>query len=358
MSGIEKFMRLAISMAEQGIGKTAPNPSVGAVIVKDNVIISAARTSDGGRPHAEFNAINGIARDFLKGADMYVTLEPCAHHGKTPPCAELIASSGIGRVFIGSLDKNPLVNGGGIAILEASNIKVYKGFLKEECDKLNQPFFNMLEKHHPQVTVKIACSMDGKIALENGLSRWITSEKSREFGHLMRAKSDAILIGGNTAIVDDPMLDCRIEGLESSSPIRIVYDPSLKISPESRLVQSANKIPLWVFTQDKKSLDKIEKLEGYGVKILQANDVEAAIKSIAELGIMRLLCEGGAWLNTELIQKQMADYVYIFKSAKFLGDDSKSAISKLGLTEIVDNLYKPFNSMQLDDDVLIMLKKS
>ncbi|MDG1437580.1 MAG: bifunctional diaminohydroxyphosphoribosylaminopyrimidine deaminase/5-amino-6-(5-phosphoribosylamino)uracil reductase RibD, partial [Emcibacteraceae bacterium] len=240
------YMKMALDLSRRGLGHVAPNPSVGCVLVKDGHIIGRGWTGQGGRPHAEVYALNsaGVAH----GATAYVSLEPCAHFGKTPPCAETLVNADITKIFIATGDPDPRVSGKGIAILEDAGIEVCEGLLKEDADLINKGFFQVISENKPLVTIKLATSKDGKIAKKHGEQTWVTGSKARMRGHLYRANHDAIMVGINTVLVDDPSLDCRIFGLENRSPIRVVLDSELRLPLESKVCDTSIQ-PTWVMTQ-------------------------------------------------------------------------------------------------------------
>ena len=244
----EQYMRRAIELAKRGMGYTSPNPMVGAVIVKDGRIIGEGWHERYGELHAERNALKHC-KESPQGADMYVTLEPCCHHGKQPPCVEAVIEAGIKRVYVGSDDPNPLVAGGGIKILKEHGIEVVTQVLKDECDRLNEVFFYFIQTRRPYVAMKYAMTMDGKIATYSGLSKWITGEKAREHVQNLRHRYKAIMAGIGTVLADDPLLTCRIEG--GVNPIRIICDTHLKPPPESQIVNTAKEVPTIVAVSER-----------------------------------------------------------------------------------------------------------
>ncbi|MBM3617883.1 MAG: bifunctional diaminohydroxyphosphoribosylaminopyrimidine deaminase/5-amino-6-(5-phosphoribosylamino)uracil reductase RibD [Alphaproteobacteria bacterium] len=313
------FMRHALSLAAQGLGRTWPNPTVGCVIVKNGQVLAAARTADGGRPHAETQALSGID---AKGATAYVTLEPCAHVSLTPACAFELAKAGISRVVIACPDPDSRTAGKGVDILKSAGIEVVENVCLEEAQALNAGFFRRVETGLPLLAIKTATSLDGFIADAEGRSQWITGEAARHHGHMLRAQHDAIITGIGTVLADDPALTCRVKGLEKYSPVRVVFDNGLRLSLESQLVKTAQHIPVWVVTssEDKAKIAKLEKL-GVVVKHLPAHDghvdAEATLRWLASEGITRALAEGGAALNTHLLP--YAQRIYWFRAPILLG---------------------------------------
>jgi diaminohydroxyphosphoribosylaminopyrimidine deaminase/5-amino-6-(5-phosphoribosylamino)uracil reductase len=348
----EKYMKIAISMAKRAEGITSDNPNVGAVIVKNGKIISSAHTAQGGRPHAETIAIHN-AIESVRGATIYVTLEPCSHQGKTPPCVDAIISSGIKRVVIGSTDINPLVSGEGISKLEKAGIEVVKGVLSNETDKINAAFFKRIKTKKPFITLKIAASLDGKIANKNGKPAAITNKFSRKYAHYLRYRNDGILVGVNTILNDNPLLNCRMEGLEDFSPARFVLDSLLRTPKNSNLIETANKIPTYILSDSlEKNLGeakiiKIEKLET-GLNLNQA------LEEIAKCGVNRLLVEGGGKVARSFLDENLVDRVEWFISPKTLG---VSAIPALGTKFNFHTNFDLTERKYFDEDTLLIFEK-
>lgn len=316
----QEWMRRAIKLAKQGTGAVDPNPLVGAVIVKDGEIIGEGYHKKFGELHAERNAL-ADCRTSPKGAALFVTLEPCCHYGKTPPCTEAILEAGIQKVYIGSRDPNPKVAGKGAALLRQAGIEVTEDFLREECDALNAPFFHYITKKRPYVAMKYAMTADGKIAAVTGASQWITNEESRHHVHLLRRKYQSIMTGIGTVLADDPMLNCRL-GDTGRNPIRIVCDSRLQIPLESKLVQTAKEIPLIVATCAKNE-EKKEILTKQGVTVLTfgGNKVplDELMDKLGEMQIGSLLLEGGATLNAAMLEAKLVQRLYAYTGAKLLG---------------------------------------
>ena len=333
-------MRHALRLASRALGATAPNPAVGCVVVgQDGRMLGRGWTGAGGRPHAETIALQaaGIA---ARGATAFVTLEPCTHHGQTPPCADALIASGIARVVAAIEDPDPRVQGKGFARLRKAGIEVEVGLLSREAGELNSGFFLRVNGHRPLVTLKIAQSLDGRIATSSGESRWITGEAARTFGHLLRARHDAILIGIETALADDPELTCRIPGLENRSPLRVVLDSRLRLGEWSKLAQTAREVPTVVFT----SRPPCGPLTASGIEIVQLArdargrpDVGAVLNALAERGITRLLVEGGAGVHASFLDRGFADRLEVFGAPAILGAAGHAAIgalSALALDEV------------------------
>jgi len=339
------FMKMALDLSRRGLGKTSPNPSVGCVIVKNDHIIGRGCTSDGGRPHGEINALSQAKN--VNGATVYVTLEPCAHHGNTPPCAEALVSAGVSKVIVATGDPDSRVSGKGVDILKNSGIAVLEGLLKEEADLINQGFLLKVTDKRPLITVKIASSNDGKIAKNEGEQTWVTGPEARLRGHLYRANHDAILVGINTVLIDDPMLDCRIPGLSSQSPIRIVLDSQLRILENSKICETAKDIETWVMTlnQDK---EKILRLETKGITVIKVEENDEGQTSLTHImevlarrGITRVLSEGGAMVNASLIKAGLVDRIIWLKSSESIGATGVNALYDIPITEL--NRYLNLN---------------
>lgn len=322
-------MKSALSLARRGLGRVWPNPSVGCVIVQDGYVIARARTADGGRPHAETQALAQIGA-LAKGATLYVTLEPCTHHGQTAPCAEAIIAAGIAHVVIGALDVDPRVSGKSVALLEAAGIKVTQGVLEDECRALNIGFVKRITENRPFVTLKMACTLDGKIACASGESQWITGELARRHTHQMRSRHDATLIGCGTALADDPTLSTRLDGVVHA-PVRVVLDSALKISPESKLVRTAKDVPLWVFGNG--DVEQVTALKQCGVVIhsCDPHDLASVLELLANQGMTRVLVEGGADVHASFLRQGLFDELLIYRAPTMLGGDAKSMVGTLGV---------------------------
>ena len=333
-------MASALALARRARGLTAPNPAVGAVIVRNGVVLGRGATSPGGRPHAETNALAqaGERWDDCAGATLYVTLEPCAHHGKTPPCADAVIDAGIARVVCPIGDPDPRVAGRGFTRLRDAGIQVDVGLMSAEAREVNAGFLSRIERQRPHVLLKLATTLDGRIATRTGESRWITGPAARRQVHLMRAQSDAILIGAGTARADDPMLDVRLPGLGARSPERVVLDGGLSISLTSRLVRTAKDVPTWVLHRASADADRRDALEALGVNMMAVPDAEGlpdlgvSLDRLAgELGITRLMCEGGGRLAASLLSAGLVDELVLFQAGKVVGGDGLPAVQGFGL---------------------------
>lgn len=336
-----QFMKMALALAERGLGQVAPNPAVGCVIVREDGgsprVVGRGWTQPGGRPHAETEALHR-AGALAKGATAYVSLEPCSHHGKTGPCAEALIEAGIARVVGAVADPNPEVAGRGFAMLQAKGIDVTENICAADARYLNEGFFLTMSEKRPLVTLKIASSLDGRTATHDGHSKWITGDKARGRGHLLRATHDAIMVGSATAIVDDPHLTCRLPGLESRSPIRIVADGRLRLPLTSKLVRHASAAPVWLLTRPGGDMQRRKAFEDCGVTLIDVEpdesgvmDITAAMETVAARGVTRLLVEGGARLSASLVRARLVDRIEWFQAAKLIGGDGYPAIGGLGV---------------------------
>ena len=351
-----EYMRLAISLARKGIGRVNPNPLVGAVIVKDGAIIGQGYHQQYGGLHAERNALTSCTTA-PQGATIYVTLEPCCHHGKNPPCTEALIQAGISRVVVGSSDPNPLVAGKGIAQLRAAGIQVDEGVLQAECDAINAIFFHYITTGRPYVALKYAMSADGKIACHNGASRWITGEQARRHAHQLRNQYAAIMVGVGTALADDPELTCRLHG--GTNPLRIVCDSQLRTPLSSKLVTTAAQVPTVIATCSQDVSRHQSYLDaGCQVWFLPEKNgrvsLEALLVRLGEQKIDSLLVEGGGQLNWSLLEAGLVQKVYRYIAPKILGGTAKSPVEGHGVdTPQQAFMLTPGRGFRLGDDLLI-----
>lgn len=350
-------MRHALALGRRGIGRTSSNPSVGCVIVApDGVVVGRGRTADGGIPHGEAVALER-AGAAAAGATAYVTLEPCATVTRTPSCAESLISAGIGRVVAAIEDPHPLTAGKGFAKLRAAGVDVVTGVLEQEAREAHAGFLMRLSQHRPLVTLKIAQSRDGKTFKDPGADRWITGDQARRFGHLLRARHDAILVGINTVVADDPDLTCRLPGLEAYSPIRVVLDTNLRMSEESRLAATASTTPTIVFTTSSSSGDK---LRARGVEIVQVPrdargrlDLGGLLTELSDRRVTRLLVEGGATVHSAFLDQELADRLEIFTSPITLGTAGHGSLGELAaLTAHEGSRFNRVAQRKLGPDLL------
>lgn len=313
---------MALILAEKGKGYTTPNPLVGAVIVKNNQVIGQGYHEKAGGAHAEVHAIN-YATESVQGSTLYVTLEPCAHFGKTPPCTDLIIKSKINHVVIAATDPNPLVSGKGIDRLRAAGIKVTTGVLAEESHRLNEIFNKYIATQLPFVTMKYAMTLDGKIATESGSSKWISSPMSRTHAHQLRGEMSAIMVGIETVIKDDPKLTCRVQGY--SSPLRIVLDSQLRIPEQSQVLKDQSIAQTLIVTTEAASPEKMKRLKNKNIEIIsipqvsQRIDLRRAMQVLGDQGIDSILLEGGGTVNAAALEAGIVDKVIAYVAPKFLG---------------------------------------
>lgn len=353
----EKYMHLAIQLAKKGYGYVNPNPVVGAVIVKDCKIIGQGFHEKYGAPHAEPNAIASCTES-PEGATLYVTLEPCSHHGKTPPCTEAILKSGIRRVVIGSTDPNPLVADQGIVRLKQHGINVTQGILKHACDELNQVFFHYIQTNLPYVVMKYAMTMDGKIAAHTGASKWITGQAARCRVHQDRHRYSAIMVGVGTVIADNPLLTCRLDGGEN--PLRIICDTHLRTPLTSKIVTTARQIPTVIATSCTDMLLHRPFIDA-GCRIMQIPKLNNHLNLIdlttrlGKDGIDSILLEGGGTLNWSALQAGIVNKVQAYLSPKLLGgSNAKTPVAGIGFPTPSDAIFlKNSTITRLDDDILI-----
>lgn len=359
----EEYMRRAIELAHRGEGGVNPNPLVGAVIVKDGEIIGEGAHLRYGSLHAERNAIKAAKENGkdLRGSTIYVTLEPCCHHGHQPPCTEAIVEEGISKVVIGSRDPNPLVHGKGAAFLKEHGVEVVEDFLKDECDELNPVFFHYITTKTPYVVMKCAESLDGKIATVTGESQYISGEESRLEVMRMRNKYKGIMIGIGTALADDPMLTCRLpEG--GRNPVRIICDKSLRLPMESRLVRTAAEIPTIVFCSENADSEKAQALSDRGVTVLRAPlkngelELHFIMKKLGEMEIDSILLEGGGTLNASMLEAGLVNELHLFIAPLIIGGRAKTIVEGKGVSHLNDACHFSLKKMEKSgEDVHLML---
>jgi diaminohydroxyphosphoribosylaminopyrimidine deaminase / 5-amino-6-(5-phosphoribosylamino)uracil reductase len=339
-------MALALGLGRRGLGRTWPNPAVGAVIVgRDGGqprIVGRGWTQPGGRPHAEIEALRR-AGEAARGADLYVTLEPCSHHGKSPPCADAIIAAGVARVVSAIEDPNPEVAGAGYARLRAAGLAVTVGVGAGEARLDHAGHLRRMRDGRPHVVLKLAISVDGKVGAAGRKPVAITGEAVRDRVHLMRAQSDAVMIGIGTALADDPMLTCRLPGMAASSPVRIVLDSGLRLPLGSRLMQSAREVPVWAVAGAEASRRAEKALTAESVTVLRAADAHggldlaAALKLIAARGITRLMVEGGPTLAAALLAADLIDEAVLFHSPTVVGADGVDALEGMPLAALTES---------------------
>lgn len=331
----EQYMRRALELARKGEGHVNPNPMVGAVVVKDGEIIGEGYHEKYGELHAERNALKNCGKS-PKGADIYVTLEPCCHYGKTPPCTEAIIESGIKRVVVGSLDANPLVAGKGIRILREAGIEVIEGVLQKECEELNKIFFHFIKTGMPYVTMKYAMTLDGKIATHTGASKWITGEAARKKVHEDRGRFMAIMAGVGTVLADDPLLTCRVEG--KKSPIRIICDTHLRTPVDTQIVQTAGEVRTIFAVSEKVADEKKREYRKAGCEFIELPekseriDLKHLMQRLGEMKIDSVLLEGGGTLNDTALKSGIVNAVQAYIAPKiFGGSEAKTPVEGMGV---------------------------
>lgn len=347
------FMKIAIEMARSGVGKTFPKPSVGAVIVKDGNIISKAVTANAGVMHAEPGAIEQAGKN-AKGATLYVTLEPCNHHGNTPPCSDAVIAAGIKKVVIANRDENPKA-AGGIEKLRSHGIEVVENICAKEAMEINRPFFNTITKKRPYIIAKVGSSIDGKIALADGKSKYITSETARDYVHVLRSRADGILVGVNTIISDDPELTCRVEGISKVLP-KIILDTHYRMPENCKIIKNAGKEPVLIFSSRDGKSTKAQVIKTPTNKHNNFVDINFVLRYLAEKGYERLLVEGGGKVISSFIKENLIDEFHIMYSSKILGNSSISFASEINMTEIKESNYRLSDQRKFGDDVLLIFK--
>ena len=361
----QRFMQLALTLGRRGQGRTWPNPAVGAVVVRDGVIIGRGWTQPGGRPHAEPEALKR-AGEAARDATLYVTLEPCSHVGKSPPCADAIIAAGIARVVSAIEDPNPEVAGQGHARLRAAGISVDIGLGALEAARDHAGHFRRIRDKRPHVILKLAVSSDNKIGAAGRKPVAISGEAARARVHLLRAQCDAILVGIGTVQADDPLLTCRLPGMEARSPVRIVLDRSLRIPGTSRLVHSARETPLWVMTSNLSEAPAAMKLGAAGAQVIRVAttstppglDLSAVLHALSEKGITRLLVEGGARVASSFVTLGLVDEIWLLRGADPVGADGIAALDALPLTSITQSpAFRVRASETLQKDTLTIYER-
>lgn len=334
-----RFMRLALRLGRRGLGRTSPNPPVGAVVVADAAVVGRGYHRRAGAPHAEIEALR-VAGTRARGATLYVTLEPCAHHGRTPPCTAAIIAAGVRRVVFGTRDPNPSVTGNGMGRLRAAGIEVENGIEQAACDELIAAFRKHVVTGLPLVTLKLAASLDGRIATASGESRWITGEDSRRFVHRLRAAHDAVLVGAETVIRDDPELTCRVSG--GRNPLRVVLDGRLRVPLRAQVLTNTVAAATLVCTGRRAPLTKVRRMQEQGVEVLCLPERAGSIgmkqlmRALGRRGIMSVLIEGGATVAAAAITARVVDRVLIFYAPKLIGGDGRPMLAPLGIRRLTD----------------------
>jgi diaminohydroxyphosphoribosylaminopyrimidine deaminase / 5-amino-6-(5-phosphoribosylamino)uracil reductase len=360
-----RFMQLALTLGRRGQGRTWPNPAVGAVVVKDGVIVGRGWTQPGGRPHAEPEAL-ARAGEAARGATLYVTLEPCSHVGKSPPCVDAVVAAGIARVVSAIEDPNPEVAGQGHAKLRAAGITVDIGLGAADAARDHAGHFRRIRDKRPHVILKLAVSSDDKIGASGGRPVAISGEAARARVHLLRAQCDAILVGIGTVRSDDPLLTCRLPGMEARSPVRVVLDRGLRIAGTSRLVHSTRETPLWVMTSSLSEAPAAMKLGAAGAQVIRVAttamppglDLLAVLHALAEKGITRLMVEGGARVAASFVAASLVDEVWLLRGPDAVGADGIAALDAMPLTAITQSpAFGVRASESLQNDTLTIYER-
>jgi diaminohydroxyphosphoribosylaminopyrimidine deaminase/5-amino-6-(5-phosphoribosylamino)uracil reductase len=329
-------MQAALALARRGLGTTWPNPSVGCAIVRDGRVVGRGRTAPGGRPHAEREAL-AMAGPRARGATAYVTLEPCCHWGRSPPCTDALIEAGIGRVIVAAGDPDPRVNGEGIAKLRAAGIAVETGLLAAEALVTLEGFTTRLAKGRPMVTLKLATSLDGRIATATGHSQWITGPGARRLAHAMRGEHDAVMVGSATVLADDPDLTCRIPGFRPVPVVRVVADSGLRTPAGSRLARTAGEAPVWLLARPDADPGRKAALETLGCQVVAVPpaaaglDIAAALQALGTRGLTRLLVEGGGRIAAALLALDLVDRIAWFHAPGVIGGDGLASVAPFGL---------------------------
>ncbi len=354
------FMHQAFLEAYRALGTTGKNPNVGCVLVKNNFVIGRARTSPGGRPHAEENLISQMSKKELKGSSLFVTLEPCAHKGVNGiSCADLISKSGIKEIYVSNLDPDLRTSGKGFEVLRKSRINVYPNFLINEGFNYNIGYFKNFSSNRPLVTLKFAISLDGKIALKNKKSKWISSKLSRNFGHMLRAQSDGIMTTSTTVKDDNPKLTCRLNGLEKYSPLKIIVDRELQLNDSFSIFKNSNSTKLIVYhNSNNKSKIKNYPQNADLVYIKnKKNFLLFILKDLSNRKIKNLLIESGATFGSEMIKANLIDQIAFFRSDKIIGNDGLPFVKNLNLKTMSNSLNMKLIDFKIFDKDIYELRR-
>ena len=359
-----EHMRAALALGRRGLGSTWPNPSVGCVLVRNGRVVGRGTTAPGGRPHAEQIALER-AGAAANGATAFVTLEPCSHHGRTPPCADALIAAGVRRVVVGCIDPFPLVDGAGLARLRAAGVEVVTGVLEAEAAALHEGFFSRVRQGRPLFTLKLATTLDGRLATATGESQWITGAPARRVAHALRAEHDAVMVGAGTVEADDPALTCRIPGLRRGPELRLVLDTGLRTAPGAQLVQTARATPTWILHGDGADERRAATLRAAGVTLIEVPrsdggglDVPAVAVRLGAAGLTRVLVEGGAGLAGSLLRAGLVDRLAWFHAPAVMGGDGLPAAAAFGTAGLSTMpRFHPTGTRRLGDDTLTLLAR-
>lgn len=351
-------MRSALALAQRGVGNTWPNPSVGCVVVKDGRVVARAVTAPGGRPHAESAALD-FAGKAVSGSTVFVTLEPCCHWGRTPPCTDALISAGVARVVIATRDPDPRVDGAGIARLRAAGIEIQEGVLREEADEVAAGFRTRIRQGRPLVTLKLASTLDGRIATRAGESRWITGRAARRAAHALRGRHDAVMVGVGTVMADDPALTCRLPGYRPNRLVRVVADSHLRTPLSATLVATAAETPTWMLIRNGADPERRDAFTDLGIRLVEVAGAEVgvdptqALWALGDAGLTRVLVEGGAQLAASLLRADLVDRIAWFHAPAVMGADAWPAVQAFGIEQL-DAMPRFTRTAQtlLDDDML------
>jgi diaminohydroxyphosphoribosylaminopyrimidine deaminase/5-amino-6-(5-phosphoribosylamino)uracil reductase len=332
-------MRAALALARRGLGTTWPNPSVGCVIVRDGRVVGRGTTAPGGRPHAEPVALQ-MAGELAKRATAYVTLEPCCHWGRSPPCTDALIAAGIARIVVATTDPDPRVNGDGLAKLKAAGITVETGLLEQAALETLVGFSHHINLGRPMVTLKLASTLDGRIATQGGESQWITDTPARRVVHAMRGRHDAVMVGVGTVLADNPDLTCRIPGFRTTPNVRVIADSHLRTPLTSRLVTTASAIPTWFLLREGTNLAREDAFTEAGAKLIKIPgstagvDLRAAMTALNAAGLTRILVEGGGQLAAAMLRADLVDRVAWFHAPCIMGGDGWAAVQAFGIQKL------------------------
>ncbi|WP_424811072.1 bifunctional diaminohydroxyphosphoribosylaminopyrimidine deaminase/5-amino-6-(5-phosphoribosylamino)uracil reductase RibD [Roseococcus sp. YIM B11640] len=357
-------MRAALRVAARGLGNTWPNPAVGCVLVKDGVVIARGWTQPGGRPHAEAVALER-AGEKARGATAYVTLEPCSHHGRTPPCCDALIRAGVARVVVALRDPDSRVDGRGFARLRAAGIEVEEGLMREEAAALNAGFIRRVTEGLPFVTLKLASTLDGRIATATGESRWITGDAARREVHALRARHDAVMVGSGTALTDDPELTCRIPGLDPVPMLRVVADARLRLPHGSKLVRGAREQPTWLLTGSGHRPAALAPYIEAGVEVVPIRRTpggglqpRAMLQALGARGVTRVMVEGGAGLAASLLKAGLVDRLVWFHAPGAMGAEGFPSLAAMGVSPLsAMPRFRLLDSRPVGDDIMTEMTK-
>jgi diaminohydroxyphosphoribosylaminopyrimidine deaminase / 5-amino-6-(5-phosphoribosylamino)uracil reductase len=357
-------MRAALGLARRGLGNCWPNPTVGCVVVQNGRVVGRAVTAPGGRPHAETLALE-MAGERARGATVYVTLEPCSHHGRTPPCAGALIAAGVARVVVALRDIDPRVSGAGIDSLRAAGLAVEEGLLADEAEEVNAGFFSRIRLGRPLVTLKAASTLDGRIATRSGESQWITGEPARRMAHALRGRNDAVLVGVGTVVADNPDLTCRLPGYKMVPMVRVVADSHLRTRLTARLVASAAETPTWFLARGSADAERRTALQEAGAEVIAVGaadpgiDLADGLQALARRGITRVLVEGGAGIAAALLRADLVDRIAWFHAPSVMGGDGWPSAQAFGVESLAAMpRFRRDRATPIGDDMLTEFRRA